>query len=81
MKDTRPEKGFGPPLHLVRFPPATGVIALFSLYRNQRLSTPEALLDGSKKFLEGALSGTFSSAHAFCTPHILAQVVLIRGLF
>ena len=66
--DTPPEKGFGPPPRTVRFPPPSGVSALFFLYKNPRQGRPEALLEGSKNFREGAFSGTFSSPHTFCTP-------------
>ena len=51
-----------------RFPPPSGVRALFFLYKNPRQSRPEALLEGSKNFRESAFSGTFSSPHTFCTP-------------
>ena len=62
-----PKRGFGPP-RTVRFPPPSGVSALFFLYKNPRQSRPEALLEGSKNFRESAFSGTFSSPHTFCTP-------------
>ena len=64
--DTPPKKGVSP--RTVRFPPPSGVVALFFLYKNPRLSRPEALLEGSRIFREGAFSGTFSSPHTFCTP-------------
>ena len=55
---------------MVRFtPPPSGVVALFFLYKNPRLSRPEALLEGSRISREGTFSGTFSSPpHMFCTP-------------
>ena len=61
--DTPPKKGFRTPPRTVRFPPPSGVSALFSLYKNPRQSRPEALLEGSKNFRESAFSGTFSSPH------------------
>ena len=66
--DTPPKKGFWTPPRTVRFPPPSGVSALFFLYKNPRQSGPEALLEGSKNFRESAFSGTFSSPHTFCTP-------------
>ena len=66
--DTPPKKGFWTPPRTVRFPPPSGVSALFFLYKNPRQSRPEALLEGSKNFRESAFSGTFSSPHTFCTP-------------
>ena len=65
--DTPPKKGFWTPRRTVRFPAASGVSALFFLYKNPRQSRPEALLEGSKNFRERAFSGTFSSLHTFCT--------------
>ena len=65
-----PKRGFGPPPPTVRFPPPSGVSALFFLYKNPPQSRPEALLEGSKIFRESAFSGTFSSPHTFCTPPI-----------
>ena len=59
-----------PPPRTVRFPPPSGVSALFFLYKSPRQSRPEALLEGSKKFRESAFSGTFSSPHTFCPPPI-----------
>ena len=66
--DTPPKKGFWTPPRTVRFPPPSGVSALFFLYKNPRQSRPKALLEGSKNFRESAFSGTFSSPHTFCTP-------------
>ena len=66
--DTPPKNGFWTPPRTVRFPPPSGVGALFFLYRTPRQSRPEALLEGSKNFRESAFSGTFSSPHTFCTP-------------
>ena len=60
-KDAPPKNGFWtPPLRLVRFPPPSGIVALLFLYRDPR-RVP-------KMFLEGALSGAFSSPHTFCPP-------------
>ena len=58
MKDA-PPKSFRPPFVLVRFPHPSGVIVLFFLCKNPRLSRPEALLEVSRNFREGALSSTF----------------------
>ena len=62
-----PKRGLDPP-RTVRFPPPSGVSALFFLYKNPRQSRPEPLLEGSKNYRESAFSGTFSSPHTFCTP-------------
>ena len=72
--DTPPKQGFWTPPRTVRFPPFSDVSALFFLHKNPRQSRPEALLEGSKNFRESAFSGTLSSPHAFCTPHITAQL-------
>ena len=45
-----PKRGFGPPPRTVRFPPLSGVSALFFLYKNPRQRGPEALLEGRKIF-------------------------------
>ena len=67
--DTSPKKGVGTPPRTVRFPPRSGVSALFFLYKNPRQSRPEALLEGPKNFRESAFSGTFPPPpHMFCTP-------------
>ena len=68
--DTPPKNGFWTPPCTVRFPPLSGVSALFFLYKNPRQRRPEAsaLLEGSKNFRESAFSGAFSSPHTFCTP-------------
>ena len=63
--DTPPKNGFWTPPRTVRFPPPSGVSALFFLYRNPRQSRPEALLEGSKNFRESAFSATFSSPRTF----------------
>ena len=44
------------------------VSLLCFLYRNPRLSTPEALFRGPNIFLEGALSGTCSSPPPYHGP-------------
>ena len=73
-KDTPPKMGFWTPPRTVRFPPPSGVSALFFLYKKPRQSWTEAFLEGSKSFRESMFSGTFSSPHTFCTPpHIMAQ--------
>ena len=67
--DTPPKKGFWtPPSYGTFSTPLSGVSALFFLYKNPRLSRPEALLEGSKNLRESAFSGTFSSPHAVCPP-------------
>ena len=68
-KDTPLKTGFWTPLRLVRFPSRSGVIALFFLYKTRQLSRPEAHLERSRNFREGAFSGTFSSPHALPPPH------------
>ena len=70
-----PTRGFGPPSRTVRFPPPSGISALFFLYKNPLQSRPEALLEGSKNFRESAFSGTFSSPHTFCTPPYHGPIV------
>ena len=59
-------KGFWTPPRTVRFPPSSGVSALFFLYKNPRQRRAEALLEGSNNFRESEFSGTFSSP-----PHVL----------
>ena len=56
-------------------PPSYGTFStpLRCQHKSLRQSRPEALLEGSKNFRESAFSGTFSSPHTFCTPHIMAQ--------
>ena len=73
--DTPPKKGFWTPPRTVRFPPPSGVSALFFLYKNPRQSRPEALLEGSKNFWESVFYGTFSSPHAVCTPPYHGPIV------
>ena len=75
--DTPPKKGFWTPLRTVRFPPPSGVSALFFPYKNPRQSRPKALLEGSGNFREGAFSATFSSPHTFCTPPYHGNAVFI----
>ena len=67
-----PKRGLDPP-RTVRFPPRSGVSALFFLYKNPRQSRPEALLEESKNFRESALFGTFPPPIRFAPPHITAQ--------
>ena len=50
MNDTPPQKGFWTPPSSVRFPPLSGVSALFFLYKNPRQRGPEALLGAVQKF-------------------------------
>ena len=47
------QKQFWTPFRLVRFSPPSGVVALFFLYRNPRLSTPGALLEGFENLSAG----------------------------
>ena len=49
------------------------LVALFFLYKNPRLSRPEALLEGSRNFREGVRFGTFSSPIRLAPPHIMTQ--------
>ena len=67
MKGTPPRRrGFGPPFVWYVFHPLN-VVALFFLHKIPQVgpqqSRPEALLEGSKSFQEGAFSGTFSFRH------------------
>ena len=67
--DTPPKQGFWTPPRTIRFPPLSGVSALFFLYKkNPRQSRPEALLEGSKNFRESAFSGTFPPLIRCATP-------------
>ena len=63
--DTLPENGFWTPPRTVRFPPLSGVSALFFLYKNPRQSRPKALLEGSKIF------GRARSLVRFPPPYVL----------
>ena len=70
-----PKRGFGPPLvRYVFHPPLRCQCSVF-LYKNQRQSRPEAVLEGSKNFRESAFSGTFSPPIRFAPPHITAQLL------
>ena len=66
--DTPPNKGVWAPLVRYVFSTPSGAVASVFLYKNPRLSRPEALSEGSRIFREGAVSGTSSSPHTFCTP-------------
>ena len=83
LTNDTPPKGVLELPRTVRFPPHSGVSALFFLYKNPRQSRPEALLERSKNFRESAFSGTFSSPHTFCTPPyhgpIPSLVMIPRG--
>ena len=59
-----PKRVLDPP-HKVRVPPPSGVVALFFLYKNPRLSRPEALL-------EVVLWYVFLPPYIFAPPHIMA---------
>ena len=54
-----------------------------SVFHVQRPTTEQArssfFLEGPRNFWEGAFSGTFSSPHTFCTPHIMAQQVKVSA--
>ena len=68
-KKSSQKRGFGPPPpRTVRFPPPSGVSALFSCTKNPRQSRPEALLRGPKNFRESAFSGTFPPPIRFAPP-------------
>ena len=51
-----PKTGFGQPFVWYVFQPPSGVFVLFFMYRNSKLSTPEALLEGSE-FYSGGCAG------------------------
>ena len=73
--DTPPKKGFWTPPRTVRFPPPSGVSALFFLYKNPRQSRPKALLEGSKIFSgERVLWYVFLPPYVLHPPHITAQI-------
>ena len=76
-----PKRGFGPPPRTVRFPPPSGVNALFFLYKNPRQSRTEALLEGSQNFRESAFSGTFSPPPYVLHPPISRpkRIKAVRG--
>ena len=64
-----------PPPRLVCFPPVSGVVALFFLYRNPRLGTPEALLEGSENHSERSVVWyVFLPPYVLHPPHIMAQI-------
>ena len=64
----------GPP-RTVRFPPPSGVSALFFLYKNPRFCRPEAFLEGSKNvFGERVLWYVFLPPYVLHPPHIRAQI-------
>ena len=69
-KDTLPKT-----LRLVHFPPPSGVVALFFLlHRSPRLSTPEALLEGSEKLSGGWFVWyVFLPTIRFAPPDIMGQ--------
>ena len=70
-----PKRGFGPPPRTVRFPPRSGVSALFFLYKNPRQSRPEALLEGSQIFGGARSLFRFPPPIRFTSgPHITAQM-------
>ena len=50
-----PKRGFGPPSSGTFFPPPSGVAPLFFLYKKPKLSTPEALWEGSEIFSGGCV--------------------------
>ena len=71
MNDITSQEWILDPHHLVRFAPS-GVAAL-SPCNSACLTRPEALLDRSINFLEGAFFGTFSSPRINCTPPPIPQ--------
>ena len=62
--DTPPKKGLWTPARTVRFPPPSGVSALFFLYKNPRQSRPEALF----KFWRGP--EIFGRARSLVSGHV-----------
>ena len=76
--DAPPKTGFWTPPRTVRFPPPSGVSALFFLYKNPRQSRPEALLEGSKNFRSLV---RFPPPIRFAPPHITAQLSILGGRF
>ena len=63
-----------PPLIWYAFQPPSGVIPLLFLYKNPRLSRPEALLDGVQKFSGGCILWyVFLPPYVLQAPRILAQ--------
>ena len=77
-KDTPPKKGFWTPLRLVRFPTPLRCRCPVSLYKNPRLSTPEALLEGSENFWRARCLVRFPPPVRFAPPHIMAQQMAFR---
>ena len=74
--DTPPKNGFWTPPRTVRFPPPSGVSALFFLYQNPQQSRPEAFLEGSNNASgERVLWYVFLPPHVLHPPHITAQGV------
>ena len=69
-----PKRGFGSPPRTVRFPPPSGVSALFFLYKNPRQSRPEALLEGCKIFGRARSLVRLPPPIRFAPPHITAQL-------
>ena len=75
--DTLPVRGFGLPLVRYVFHPPRVSLLCFSLYRNPRLSRPEALWEGVQNFSGGrVLWYVFLPPSRFAPPHITAQVVM-----
>ena len=74
------QKGFWTPLRSVRFPPLSGAMALFFLYKRPHLSRLEALLEGLRNFSGGCvLWYVFLPPYVLHPPHIMAQGVS-RGM-
>ena len=67
------------PHRLVRFPPPLWCRSAFFLVKKRKTDQTRRSFRGVQKFLEGALFGTFSSLHTFCTPpHVMAQCIAGR---
>ena len=76
-----PKKGFWTPAHAVRFPPPSGVSALFFLYRNPRQSRPEVFWRGPKIFGRARCLVRFPPPIRFAPPpyHGPTLRTLVRG--
>ena len=74
MNDTPPKRGFGPPPRTVRFPPPLRCQCSVVPVQKSTTEQTRSSFGAAQKFRESApFSGTFSSPHTFCTPHITAQ--------
>ena len=66
--DTPPKKRFWTPPRTVRFPPPSGVVALFFPVQKSTTEQTRSAFGGVQNFREAAFSGTFSSPHTFAPP-------------